>query len=166
MKKTLQILTIFVLGMLVFVGNTTLADSKESAFARPIVGEAAANPFHGVGSIDKELGIQAIYLRDGISYIRKLSSTSVSVSGRTTANFAVNTVAVDLYLQRWDSSNGIWKDVFHVGEIKAYQTSSVYGTKNVNVLSNKYYRTRAVHWVQNGGTKEQNVSYSGYVYVY
>lgn len=162
--KKIGVLLLVVLMVTMLVQEVSFATGKNKLPQAPTEGAPSKNPKHGEGSIN-QVKIQANqYLMDGQSFIDATNST-VTVSGHTKAMSSVDTIAVDLYLQRWDSSKGQWVDVIRVGEFLDYNTSVVTGGKDVNVVSGYYYRTRAHHWVNEGGTVEQDYSYSTYIYV-
>lgn len=142
------------------------AAGKKDVPSAPTEGTPSKNLRHGKGVTETELSTQATqYLRSGESSIKSTSGTIATVTGKTNAYSTVDTIAADLYLQRWDATQGIWVDVLHVGEFKSYYVSSVSGSKDVNVVGGNYYRTRAHHWINEGGTIEQVQSVSSYVYV-
>ena len=105
------------------------------------------------------------YLKVGHCYIIGNSDSQVEVKGDTESYSTVDTIAVDLYLQQWDESSGVWSDVVHVGEFKNFNSTTVSGGKTVNVPADHYYRTRALHWVSHDGELEQLTCYSSYIYV-
>jgi len=166
MRKNICIWLIALLYISVFSDITTYAEETPIKDA-PNLGVPSNISNYGDGSIENgRISIQSTYfLMDGTCFIDKISSTQVSVGGKTTSYKSIDTVAVKLYLQRWDSSTGFWKDAIYVGEFKDINTSTVYGSKRVNVPSNYYYRTKAIHWVNSGGNIEQNSCYSSYIYV-
>lgn len=147
--------------------ETGHAASKKDLPPAPTEGTPSRDLRHGVGEIKRgEVSTQSTqYLMNGECYINLNSGTIVTIGGKTSAYSSVDTVAVDLYLQRWDSSKGQWVDVIHVDEFKDYNASIVTGSKDVNVVSGYYYRTRAHHWVNEGDVVEQNNSVSSYIYV-
>jgi hypothetical protein len=94
-----------------------------------------------------------------------LSGSIVTVSGSTESYSSVDTIAVDLYLQYWDSGQSKWVDLAHVSEFKEVYTSYVYGADVIIITSGFYYRTRGIHYVIENGTVEQVNSVSTYIYV-
>lgn len=148
------------------IQDVSYASEKQITSSLPTKGEQSSELDHGEGSIDhNQLDILSNqYLMDGQSFIDATGKT-VSVSGNTQAFSDVDTIAVDLYLQRWDASKEKWIDAIHVGKFSDYNTSLVSGGKSVNVVSGYYYRTRAQHWITHNGTTEQEYSYTTYIYV-
>jgi hypothetical protein len=165
--KKLAILLMVVCMMLTFLSvDIGQAAGKKDIPSAPTEGTPSKNLRHGKGVTETELSTQATqYLRRGESSIKSISGTIVTVSGTTLAYSSVDTIAVDLYLQRWDANQGKWVDVLNVEEFKRYYESSVSGSKDVNIVRGYYYRTRAHHWTNEGGTVEQVQSVSSYIYV-
>ncbi|WP_018131124.1 DUF6147 family protein [Effusibacillus pohliae] len=132
----------------------------------PMEGTPASQPHFGYGSLSfGSFTIQSTqYLQSGETFIGA-SGTRVTVSGNTQAYTAVDTIAIDLYLQKWDAAQGRWTDVAYVGQFKDYASSFVYGAKDLYVTGGYYYRTRGVHWVNEAGVIEQGGSVSTYIYV-
>lgn len=167
MMRNLKLLGILLLTVVLIGGfilpESSLAEGKYQLPPAPTEGEASKNPKRGEGSI--ETRIQATQLLMGGKSFISASGTTITVSGNTTAYSSVDTIAVNLYLQRWDSTKGQWVDVVYMGEFKDYNTSVVSGGKDVLVVAGYYYRTRALHWINEGGTVEQGNSTSTYIYV-
>ncbi|RKD27091.1 hypothetical protein BEP19_00525 [Ammoniphilus oxalaticus] len=137
--------------------------------------ELPAAPTEGAPSKDLSNGqankfydntIQATeYLMRSQSSIAKASSSQVTVSGSTRAYSSVNTIGIDLYLQRWDESKGKWIEIGYIGEFKNINSSIVTAEKKTNIVSGYYYRTRAYHWINKGGLIESDNTYSTYILV-
>lgn len=166
-KVWFSLLMMLVVSNLVLIENS-LAQKKQITQA-PTVGIRAENPNYGEGSTGSSLSMDANllsnqYLSTGTTTIKKVSSTEVAISGTTKAFESVDTIAVDLYLQRWNASTGQWVDVLHVGENKNYNSTIVYESANINIVSGYYYRTKGHHWINEGGTIEQDDSYTSYIY--
>jgi hypothetical protein len=165
--KKLGILLMVVCMMFTFLSvDIGHAASKKDVSSAPTEGTPSKNLRHGKGVTETELSTQATqYLRSGECSIKSTSGTIVTVTGKTNAYSSVDTIAVDLYIQQWDESQGKWVDVLNVGEFKDYYVSSVSGSKDANVVGGYYYRTRAHHWINEGGTVEQSQNFSAYIYV-
>lgn len=163
-KVAVLLFTLLIMANIVMVNNSF---AKEQESLSPTEGVSAKKKNYGESSIHtNDLQVQSFqYLSTGKTYIKKVSSTIVTVGGSTEAYSAVDTIAVNLYLQRWDASSGVWLDVVDVGENKNYNSSIVSDSVNINVVSGYYYRTRGYHWVNMGGTIEQANSYTSYIYV-
>lgn len=151
---------------LLLVSTVLLGTQSRAAGILPINGVASKYSTYGEGNTSSDINIHATqYFKSGKSLIKQVSSTVVSVSGETEAYSKVDTIAVDLYLQQWNASRSEWIDVLHVGESKNYNSSFITSGVDVNVKSGYYYRTRAHHWINAGGTIEQGNSYTSYIYV-
>jgi len=154
-----------IIGTLASPGTGEAAGKKQLP-AAPTEGTPSKNSRYGEGTLSRELSTQATqYLASGDSFISYVSSTRVTVGGNTKSYSTVDTIAVDLYLQRWDSAQSQWVDVLYVGRFQNTNTSVVSGSKDVNAVSGYYYRTRANHWISEGGIVEQGSSTSTYIFV-
>ncbi|KXG42629.1 hypothetical protein U473_00140 [Tepidibacillus decaturensis] len=116
--------------------------------------------------MEESIEIQSTqYIKSWNTNINNLSVNIVNVSGFTDSYSTVETISVDLYLQYWDSGQGKWVDLVHVGEFKQSNTSHVAGTDDVAVSSGFYYRTRGIHYIIENGTVEETSSVSTYIYL-
>jgi hypothetical protein len=167
MKKITKLgILIMAVFMILSVFNVEIghAASKKNLPPAPTEGTPSKNLKKGQGETG-DLSTQSTqYLANGDCYIDS-TGTSVTVGGKTSAYSSVDTIVVDIYLQRWDSSKGQWVDLAHAGEFKDYNTSLVVGSNDTNVPGGYYYRTRAHHWVNEGVVIEQSNSVSTYIYV-
>lgn len=149
----------------IVVAENSFAAAKKQVPPAPTEGTPALDRNHGTGSLTNQISIQSTqYLMTGNSYISK-SGTVLTISGDTQAYSSVDTIAVDLYLQKWDAANSRWVDVVHAGEYQNYNASFVSASRGINSVAGYYYRTRAHHWVVKNGTVEQGDSVSSYVFV-
>jgi hypothetical protein len=165
LKKKGILITVIMIVAVLLGAETGLAAGKSVLPPSPTEGTESKNPRYGRGSIGGVSSLATQYLKSGDCYIKLVSGNTVTVGGSTSAYSSVDTIAVDLYLQRWDSSQGVWVDVLHVGEFKNNNLSQISGSKDVSVPSGYYYRSRAHHWVNEGGVTEQAYSYSSYIFV-
>jgi hypothetical protein len=144
--------------------DTSLAASKKQLPTAPTEGTPSKNP--NFGSTENSVEVQATqYIKNWGTSIGNLSGNIVNVSGFTDSYSSVDTIAIDLYLQYWDSALGKWVDLAHVGEFKDVNTDHVYGADDLAVSSGFYYRTRGIHYVIENGTVEQINSVSTYIKV-
>lgn len=104
------------------------------------------------------------YFLSGKSFI-SATGNKVTVDGETRSNAKVDRVAVNLYLQRWDTTRGVWVTVTSIGGFTEYNASMVKGGNKVNVESGYYYRTLAHHRVIHNVKVEQAYSNTSSIYV-
>ena len=123
-------------------------------------------PTEGIGSIViNPLNIPTnSYLSNGKGFI-SATGKKVNVSGNTRSYSAVGKITVNLYLQRWDPTRGIWITVINIGGYTNSNSSFVSGGKKANVSSGYYYRTRAHHRVSHNGKVEQAYSNTSSIYI-
>lgn len=100
-------------------------------------------------------------LKDCASFIDNLG-LDVYCSGYTTTQFAVESVSIRIYLQRWDGASwvnvAIWYD-------ENWYSSEVWGDHSRAVAPGYYYRVKAVHSASDGLITETATSYTGSIYV-
>ncbi|MBO8172256.1 MAG: hypothetical protein H0Z33_10230 [Bacillaceae bacterium] len=113
-----------------------VAGTKEQPSA-PTEGTPSKNLKNWEGGVS-DISIQSTqYLMSASSFIDRLSSTKVRVGRDTKAYTYVDSITINLYLQRWDSSEEQWKDVVTVGSLTNYNSSIVSLSKQVSVPSGK-----------------------------
>jgi hypothetical protein len=161
-----MLMCVVLVGVYLFPDQQTLANGQAS---KPTEGVESNHPNYGEGNTGDQGSSRfgptsTKYFKVGKSFILS-SGDIVTVSGSTEAYIAVDTIGIELYLQRWDAASGKWIDVAYAGEWKNYNSSFVMGGVDIRVVRGYYYRTRAVHWVVESGTTEQKYSATSYIYV-
>jgi hypothetical protein len=153
------IVMLAVLGLPAF----TLADDTTDRPSAPTVGYPAGYSAQGN---NLSIGIMSMqYLSLWQAMIAINSGNSIQISGFTNTFTAVDRISLDLYLQYWDESNGIWQDAKYAGEWFSMNSSSVTGSKGYTVSSKFYYRTKTIHYAVDSGSNEAITHYSGYIYI-
>lgn len=103
------------------------------------------------------------YLDDGSGYISDLGNEKVNVWGQTLGTRRVDTIGVQLTLQRWTGSE--WLDV-NTGANSTFQDSSyAYFSKDINVVEGYYYRVKSKHWIVYDDVKEEGFQYSNSILI-
>ncbi|WP_189597121.1 hypothetical protein [Paenibacillus elgii] len=99
------------------------------------------------------------YLENGSAYISYNGNGKASLWGESIATRRVDTVGIQLVLQRWTGSE--WMDVY-TGERAEMGKASRMNTTidNLSVSSGYYYRVKSSHWITYGNTKEEGIRYS------
>ncbi len=105
------------------------------------------------------------YLMSGSSFIGELANKNLSVGGNTKAYMVVDTIRVETYLQRWNSTKSKWEDVLAVANKVDFGKSFLTSTKEVKIVRGYYYRTRAVHRINHKGVLEISNSMSQHIFV-
>lgn len=100
------------------------------------------------------------YLKSWSSGILKSSSTTVKVSGTTTAYSSADKISISLYLQVRDESNGTWEDYAYLGGDSASNQDEISDSIYAKVPAGYYYRTKAKHSVTSNSITESATSYS------
>ncbi|MCP3773127.1 hypothetical protein NLX71_07315 [Paenibacillus sp. MZ04-78.2] len=132
------------------------------AIALAIPGQAMAAktpPPPEVGILFTRFDPNHKYLENGNAYISYSGEGKASTWGETIATRRVNTVGLQLVLQRWTGSE--WIDVY-TGDKTEMSNSSRTNTTidNLSVSSGYYYRVKSFHWITYGSTNEDGSRYS------
>ena len=97
--------------------------------------------------------------------LKNPSGQDVEIIARTITYSPVDKVGAILYLQRWDSEDGVWRDHIELGDF--YTTNSDENYKYIpgTLLSGYYYRVRAIHYATDNYETEKDEAFSEYVYI-
>ncbi len=99
------------------------------------------------------------YLENGSAYLSYRGKGITSVWGETIATRRVDTVGIQLILQRWTGRE--WIDVYTGEKSETTDASRVNRTiDNLSVFTGYYYRVKSIHWITYGSTKEAGTRYS------
>lgn len=163
LSKVLQV-CFFIIVSLSFslvLASSVSASSKHSTL--PSSGTASEDPNTGRGSIHSSEGLtiqSTQYLTDGSISIHN-SGTYVTVSGNTRAYSSVDSIAVKLYLQQWNSRLKEWQESY-VDTFENFNSISVMGSRGI-YLNSGTYRVRGIHWIVQDGLIERDTSISHYI---
>lgn len=117
----------------------------------------------GESSVLSVVGPEAMqWLADGSCSITNNMNGSVTISGKTTAYSSVDVISVTLYLQKKVGTSWVTQGSWIFED---YGTNMVTGSKIIAVNSGAYYRTYALHSINESGIKESGSSTSSSVYV-
>ncbi|KOP68951.1 hypothetical protein AMS62_05020 [Bacillus sp. FJAT-18019] len=99
------------------------------------------------------------YLEYGSAYVSYRGKGKGSIIGETIATRRVDTIGVQLVLQRWTGNE--WLDVYTGGKAELSDASrSNMSIDNLSLVSGYYYRVKSTHWITYGSKKEDGVRYS------
>jgi hypothetical protein len=102
------------------------------------------------------------YLDSGAGYLSYLGNGKIDMWGETFAVHDVDSVVVQVILQRWTGST--WVDVFTGPFTIFHYDNYAYDSNIVSVSTGYYYRVKSYHEVTYGSTVEYGTRYSGYIY--
>ncbi len=88
------------------------------------------------------------HLMTGDSIISKTGNGKIYTYGQTTANHDVDFVAVLVYVDRYDESDGLWGQI-HARAEDARDTYYIVSTKTLKVDRGYYYRVHCEHFAGN-----------------
>lgn len=103
------------------------------------------------------------YLNNGGTSVSNIGNSKISISGYSTAKQRVDTIGVQLTLQRWTGSN--WVDIYRSPKAELATSSNTYTEHEVTVAPGYYYRSKSSHWTQHGSVKEEGTLYSGSILI-
>lgn len=156
-----------ILAVTVFLITLLAIPTLGLAAASIPAGTRAVSPVGGTTSqtaTSADVGIQAttLIIQWG-SGIDVVAPRKLVLSGYTRTSKNVSTISVTLYVQRWDGST--WVDLPGSWSYSDQSVSYVSGYPAVTVFDSGYYRTRAVHYADDGLLKDVQESDSPYVWV-
>src|SRR5690625_196879 len=139
MRKISKIVVAFGIIMLISIlfDMKVSSAATEEQFLAPPPEDTLSDDLNGVIEINPVNILANSYLLNGKGFISATGNT-VTVSGNTRAYSTVNTITVNLYLQRWDATIGIWITVLNIGGYTNSKSSFVTGAKKANVASGYY----------------------------
>ena len=98
------------------------------------------------------------YLDDGSGNLSYLGNGKVSIWGYTLGTRKVDTIGVQVTLQRWTGYE--WIDVNTGGNSTFTNASYASSSREITVSSGFYYRIKTRHWILYGETQEEGTRYS------
>lgn len=103
------------------------------------------------------------FLDDGSGNISYLGKQKVSIWGQTLGTRKLDTIGVQLTLQRWTGTE--WIDVYTGSNNTLSNSSYVYTSIVVAVSEGYYYRVKSKHWIDYDNTNENGIRYSSYILI-
>jgi hypothetical protein len=98
------------------------------------------------------------YLDDGTGNLSNIGDSTVRVWGQTLGTQRVDTIGVQVTLQRWTGSQ--WVDV-NTGANSTFSNASyAYSSREISVSTGYYYRVKTRHWIVYGDVREEGTVYS------
>jgi hypothetical protein len=104
-----------------------------------------------------------VYLENGYGSITSQSNAAVSISGETHATQYVDSLGVQMIIQRYNGSD--WVDVYTGQEYTNGDSKRVYASDTRTVTSGYYYRLKTKHWSTESGVTESGYRLSASVLV-
>lgn len=106
------------------------------------------------------------HLMTGDSIITKTGNGRIYTYGQTTANHDVDFVAVIVYVDRYDESDGLWGQI-HGRVEDARDTYYIVSTKTLNVERGYFYRVHCEHFAGNDDEEmyDSAISYTNGIWI-
>ncbi|MBP3953117.1 DUF6147 family protein [Bacillus suaedae] len=161
--KLFRFLLVAIIAVLLWGTTEISADAKQKVNERPTEGVAAKSDL-GESSIDIRFSIQAYrYMEAGYNYLRLAQYGQADIGGETHAKQQVDSIGVDVYLQKWNSDQKRWVDLFKADSASAINSRTVETSKKVSLIKGSLYRTKTYHWIVDGSSSESTTAYSSYL---
>ncbi|MEK3731624.1 hypothetical protein MKX64_04110 [Paenibacillus sp. FSL M8-0334] len=103
------------------------------------------------------------FLYNGGTSVSHIGNSKISISGYSTAKQRVDTIGVQLTLQRWTGSD--WVDIYRSPKAELSTSANTYTEHEVTVIPGYYYRSKSSHWTLHGTVKETGTLYSGFILI-
>lgn len=147
-RKVLSVLCSLILISGIFLNASLEANAENTSNAETIVdGSRLTYEEYSYGTSSSPM-LRGEHLMTGDSIITKTGNGKIYTYGETTANHDVDFVAVIVYVDRYDESDGLWGQID--GRVKdARDTYYVISTKTLMVDRGYFYRVRCEHFAGN-----------------
>lgn len=99
------------------------------------------------------------YLLDGTNTIQALGSGKMKAIGDTFAVSSVDTIGVQMTIQRWTGTS--WISVYPGSSATSNNAASVYQSYTYQGASGYYYRIVSSHWIYEGAVYESGTKTGG-----
>lgn len=160
-RKPLVFLTLALVLSIILAPNLSLAEGSAPTGAK------AVDPDRGQvthTAVVGDIGLQgAMLITQWGAAIERIGARELLLSGYTQAYQAMDSIAVTIYIQRWNGS--AWVELPGSWRYSKQYASYVAGYPAVKVNDPGYYRTRAVHSVDDGLIVDRQESVSPYIWV-
>ncbi len=148
LKRILSVLcTCGVLSTMVLTSSINAYAEEDEATDIVVDGSRLTNDDYSYGTSYNPL-LKGEHLMDGDSIIAKTGNGKIYTYGATTANHDVDFVAVLVYVDRYDESDGLWGQI-HARAEDARDTYYVVSTKTLKVDRGYFYRVHCDHFAGN-----------------
>jgi len=153
---------IIALLVLLSLQQAVFASSESKRPPKPTEGIETSDPNYGSSEDTQVISPESIsgLLTDWKCSIKN-NGSDLYLDGQSTALDMVDHLQLILYLQKWDGSQ--WIDISS-WEFNKYNAKSIYEGTNSDYQHGYYYRTRAVHYAENGSQTDTQYSTSTYIY--
>jgi hypothetical protein len=127
----------------------------------PTEGMESSDPKHGSSTDVETKSLQSSLFYNYYCSIHN-TGTDLYLEGTTVSNYLSDQVSLTLYLQKWDGSQWVDQQSWNYSKNNA---KSITEGDRTNYQHGNYYRTRAVHYIEDGSQSETKYSTSSYIYI-
>ena len=165
-RKVLSVLCSLILISGILLNASLEANAENTNNAETIVdGSRLTYEEYSHGTSSNPM-LRGEHLMTGDSIITKTGNGKIYTYGETTANHDVDFVAVIVYVDRYDESDGLWGQID--GRVKdARDTYYVISTKTLAVDRGYFYRVRCEHFAGNDDEEmhDSAISYTNGIWI-
>lgn len=166
LKKIISILSVLCVLCSMMLTVSINVKAEDNGVAEKIVdGSYLTQDEYSHGSSSNPM-LRGKHLMDGDSIIAKTGNGKIYTYGQTTANHDVDYVAVLVYVDRYDESDGLWGQI-HARAEDARDTYYVVSTKTLKVDRGYYYRVRCEHIAGNDDERpyDEDASFTNGIWI-
>lgn len=166
MKRILSVLSaICVLSIIILNASINVEAEDMERLERWVDGSYLTYEDYSFGSSSNQM-LRGEHLMDGDSIITKTGNGKIYTYGQTTANHDVDFVAVLVYVDQYDESDGLWGQIDARAK-DARDTYYVISTKTLAVERGYFYRVRCEHFAGNDEDEihDSAVSYTNGIWI-
>lgn len=143
--------------------NAVHAKSQVNSLSKPTEGVESSDPNYGSSRDVSMMSTQSLsfLLSDWYCAISNTGSELV-IDGSSTAIYPIEMHKLTLYLQKWNGSS--WVDIAG-WTFYEYNSLSISKMSEYPFQRGNYYRTRSIHYGEDGTQTETQYATSSYIYV-
>ena len=166
MKRILSVVgTICILSAMASIASINVEAEDIGHSGRLVDGSYLTYDDYSFGSSSNQM-FRGEHLMDGDSIITKTGNGKIYTYGQTTANHDVDFVAVLVYVDQYDESDGLWGQID--ARVKdARDTYYVISTKTLAVERGYFYRVHCEHFAGNDDEEmyDSAISYTNGIWI-
>ena len=156
-KRFISMLGTMIMLCLLIAGNVLGVSAQDQE--KRVDGSYLTDAEESRGTISEDVLLKGKYLMDGESAISKSGRGRIYAYGATTADFAVDKLAVLVYVDQYNEETGEWEQVYSWAK-EAENTYYVSTGKTLQVPRGYYYRVHCDHFAGNVDDLPYDEAYS------
>ncbi len=164
MKKVMNLKSLLFCAMLVLtlaVNTVSVQADALDYLGNTIDGSVLTNETESIGNYQSVA--RSTYLHQGFVRITNNGNGYIGIGGGTECNVTCGTVKLNIYLERSTGSGSFYS--YKKWENGAYNTDSLFMSKEIKVEKGYYYRLRGYHSCTKSGVTENGGSSTNGIYI-